>query len=187
MEQKIECNCVFDPCIYYMIDEHIIFFVAVYVDDLLLFSNNDDFKILVKSHLMKKFVMKDLGVASCCVGLRIRRDRKNGIIYVDQETYSKEILARFNMTDCKPVFTPADENTKLLKSSKIVEDNIPYQEAVGSLLYLAQGTRPDLAYAINYVSKFNNCYDQSHWKSIKRIFRYLQNTLNYKLKFVKDT
>lgn len=57
-------------------------------------------------------------------------------------------------------------------------ENIPYQEAVGSLLFLVLGTRPDIAYVVNYLSKFNNNFDNTHWMAVKRVFRYLKGTLN---------
>ena len=64
-------------------------------------------------------------------------------------------------------------------------DDIPYQEAVGSLLYLAQGTRPDIAFAVNDVSRFNNKHGKAHWAAVKRIFRYLRGTVDYKLFYGK--
>ena len=57
-------------------------------------------------------------------------------------------------------------------------ENIPYQEAIGSLLYLAQGTRPDISYAVNFLSKFNKCFAKEHWQAVKRVFRYLKGTLD---------
>ncbi|XP_036322088.1 secreted RxLR effector protein 161-like [Rhagoletis pomonella] len=60
---------------------------------------------------------------------------------------------------------------------------IPYQAAVGSLLYLAQCTRPDIAFAVNDVCGFNSNYNVSHWKAVKRIMRYLKGTRDYNLKY----
>lgn len=63
--------------------------------------------------------------------------------------------------------------------------NIPYQEAVGSLLYLTQGTRPDIAFAVNDVSRFNSNFGIQHWKAVKRIIRYLKGSINLKLVYSK--
>jgi hypothetical protein len=60
---------------------------------------------------------------------------------------------------------------------------IPYREAVGTLLWLSLGTRPDICYAVAQVAKFNDCYGPEHWKAVKRIFRYLQGTPTLGLKF----
>lgn len=177
-----------DPCIYYNISGTKIFFIAVYVDDILIFSNNNAYKNKVKSELQKSFSMKDLGTAKNCVGLHITRNRDKGEIYVDQTMHANDFLHRFNMAECKPISTPFDVNVKLKKpeaqSSKT--DNIPYQEAIGCLLYLVQGTRPDLAYAVNYLSKFNECFDNTHWSAVKRVFRYLKGTKNATLVFKKN-
>lgn len=101
--------------------------------------------------------------------------------------YINEILKTFGMQDCKPVGTPSDTNTKLcinMNSDDVSNadlQRIPYQEAVGSLLYLSQGTRPDISFAVNDVSRFNSNYTAAHWKAVKRIFRYLKYTTNYRL------
>jgi hypothetical protein len=62
----------------------------------------------------------------------------------------------------------------------------PYQQAVGSILYLTQCTRPDIAYAVNNVSRYNNCFGKSHWIAVKRIMRYLKGTAHMKLAFRKQ-
>lgn len=97
------------------------------------------------------------------------------------------------MSDCKTAATPFDANQKLStemspKTEKDAEEmsNVPYQEAVGSILYLTQGTRPDIAFAVNTVSKFNSNPGKAHWTAVKRIFRYLNGTKNAKLVFSKS-
>lgn len=82
------------------------------------------------------------------------------------------------MDECKPVSTPGDTNQKLYPSDKDVNAKIPYQEAVGGLLYLAIISRPDIAFQVNKASQFNSKYDESHWTAVKRIFRYLRGTVN---------
>lgn len=97
------------------------------------------------------------------------------------------MLKRFNMDECKPVSTPSDSSTKL--SIQMFNDEnslcgkVPYQEAVGSILYLSQGTRPDIGFAINDVSRFNNRHGPAHWSAVKRIFRYLRATVDMKMRF----
>jgi hypothetical protein len=50
--------------------------------------------------------------------------------------------------------------------------DIPYREAVGSLMYLALATRPDVAYAVGVVSRFSNNPGIVHWEAVKRVFKY---------------
>lgn len=91
------------------------------------------------------------------------------------------------MEDCKPVKTPSDTNQRL--SVQMVNEvnslvgKVPYQEAVGSLLYLTQATRPDIAFAVNDVSRFNGNHSEAHWNAVKRIFRYLRGTVELKLRY----
>jgi hypothetical protein len=133
------------------------------------------------------------GTAKYCVGFHVTRDRIKGELFLDQEKHIRELLDRYNMANCNSVSTPTDPNQKLCrdmapKTSDEMEEmsNVPYQEAVGSLLYIAQGTRPDIAYAVNTVSKFNQNPGKPHWNAVKRIMRYLKGTIKAKLLYSKD-
>jgi len=104
-----------DQCVYIYTkgDKKII--IAVYVDDLLIFSNNKNLKEITKSKLMEQFKMKDLGEVKQCLGLRITRDRDAGKIWIDQSAYIEDIINRFNMQNCNEASTPLDINQKLFK------------------------------------------------------------------------
>lgn len=180
----------YDPCVYIRRKSKSIIYISVYVDDLLIFSNNNEEKILLKSSLSKIFQMKDLGPASYILGYRIQYNKEEKYLTVDQTKYIQDLLHRFNMSDCNGVRTPMDPNQVFTKpcpsdSETRVDVNIPYQEAIGSLLYVSQGTRPDINFAVNYLSRFNNNYNQSHWNAVKRIMRYLKATIDTKLTFTK--
>lgn len=182
-----------DPCVYYKVNGDRMTFVGVYVDDSLIASNDDHMKRFLRTELNKRFKMKDLGEANVVVGIRISRDRQKGEIYIDQEKHIKELLNKFNMLDSNPVSTPSDPNQKLTKEMcpKTTEEleamsQVPYQELVGSLLYIAQGSRPDITWTVNNLSKFNKNPGQSHWMAAKRVLRYLKGTLSAKLKFFRD-
>jgi hypothetical protein len=54
-----------------------------------------------------------------------------------------------------------------------------YQAAVESLQYLSNGTRPDVTFAVNSVSKYLKSPRIKHWNMVKRIFRYLVSTMDY--------
>lgn len=76
-----------DPCVYFTINGDKRTYVAVYVDDFMIFTNDAEIKQFLESELHKRFQMKDLGEAKYCLGLRITRDRKNGIICLDQQRH----------------------------------------------------------------------------------------------------
>lgn len=175
-----------DPCVFY--NHNLDLMVAIYVDDILIFWRDNETLMKIKQSLSNTFKMKDMGLAKHC--LNIRLNQGDGFIELDQSIYIKLILERFNMQDSKPVFTPQDTSVKL--SVKAIPDEvidesalkqIPYQEAVGCLLYLSQCTRPDIANAVVNVSRFNTNYRMTHWTAVKRIFRYLNGTINLKLRY----
>lgn len=172
-----------DPCIYFSCNRDMM--IAIYVDDFLIFYNSTGRLKELKIFLNKNFRMKDVGPVVSCLGMRITQ--RNGEIWIDQQRYTQDILERFGMENCKPIGTPSDINTKL-SISMVNPDNslvgkVPYQEAVGSLLYLAQGSRPDIAFAVNDVSRFSANHSNHHWAAVKRIFRYLKGTVDFKLKY----
>lgn len=175
-----------DPCIYYSGDLSVL--IAIYVDDFLLFFKNMKKLEEVKQYLCRTFKMKDLGAISSCIGMKIKQF--NDAIEIDQSSYAERILDRFGMADCKPVKTPSDTSNKLSIQTITPDDSlvgkVPYQEAVGSLLYLAQSTRPDIAFAVNDVSRFNANHGSAQWMAVKRIFRYLRGTTNAKLRYTKS-
>lgn len=181
-----------DLCVYYLIKGKLMTFIAVHVDDLMIFSNDKEVRSHLKNQLSAQFKMTDLGTATYCVGFHVTRDREAGKIYLDQEKHIRELLIKFNMNDCKTATTPGDPNQRLTKdmSPKTSEEleemfNVPYQNAVGGLLYIAQGTRPDIAYAVNSVSRFNNNPGKAHWTAVKRILRYLKGTMSAKIEYSK--
>jgi ATP-binding cassette subfamily B (MDR/TAP) protein 1 len=109
----------------------------------------------MKEELSRKFEMKDLGDLHFFLGMEVERDRAQRLLYINQIGYLKEILKRFHMEDCKAIGVPLDPKTKLKKNeNKDVEMvKVPYQQAVGSLMYAMLCTWPDLAYPISMVSQ----------------------------------
>jgi len=138
----------------------------------------------LKLELGTHFKIKNLGRARTCVGINITY--VNNGMAIDQSSYIKNILMRFGIEHANPVPTPSVPNEKLMinmKREREDTDNILYQEAVECLFYLVQGTRPDIAFAVGNVSRFNSNHGQVHWTAVKRIFRYLKGTINYSIFF----
>lgn len=159
--------------------------IVIYVDDIFIFCSDihKKEKEKLKTELLKKFKVKDLGHARHVLGMRLRRDENN--IYLDQEQYVINVLKDFEMTDCKPVNTPMETGIRLEKASDS-DNRLPYQNLIGCLNYLAQNSRPDIAHAVSVLSQFNNCYDEIHYKCAKRVLRYLKGTSDFALTFRKS-
>lgn len=177
-----------DPCIYYDCEAGII--IGVYVDDLLIIGKLEKIDAF-KGEIKKHFVAKDLGPASQILSMQVTKE-DGGSITLDQTSYVDEILHTFKMNDAKPAATPLDPSIKYSYANdqeweKVKEDSkmIPYRQAVGSLLYLACGSRPDLSYPSTYMSQFSERPTAEHWRGIKHILRYLKGTKFRKLRFQK--
>ncbi|KXJ84276.1 hypothetical protein RP20_CCG014294 [Aedes albopictus] len=176
-----------------MLDGETMLFVTIYVDDLLIFTNDGRLKKKLKQFLMQNFKMKDLGPATHCLGIRIKRNRREGKLSLDQQAYIEEIVRRFGMENAYSIATPADSGVRLEKSMapKTEEEememrNVPYKEAVGCLSFVAQTTRPDIAFAVNAVSQFSSNPGKPHWEAVKRIIRYLKGTATKKLEYSRN-
>lgn len=173
-----------DPCVYYKNEDGSIVYILIYVDDLLIFYNNKEKGEEIKQQLKSKFNMKILGPVNHFIGWRIKQNEKRDQIQIDQTAYIEKILQRFKMTECNPVYSPCDTSTKLVSTGEEnIINNVPYQEAIGSLLYLSQGMRPDICYIVNKLSSFNNKPELQHWLAVKRVLRYIKGTRDYKLIF----
>lgn len=176
----------YEPCLFIKCDNDVKMFVALYVDDFFVFYNCKNSYLQLKTELTNKFNIKDLGPIKQCLGMRV--NVKKDCITVDQEQFVRHILDKFNMSDCHSSETPMEVNLKLDKDlNNICDVKYPYQQLIGSLMYLSVLTRPDIAYSVSYLSQYNNCFQETHWKHLKRLLKYLQKTKNYGLVFRKNS
>ena len=161
-------------------------FILVWVDDIIVASRSMTVVSDVKKALEATFHMEDRGRLHWFLGLRIRREE--GKVTVDQERYIETMLERFQMDQCKPSRTPADLNLKLQTAQNGDEevDQRIYRSLVGSLLYLAKQTRPDIMFTVNILSRHMNAPTNQHWMCGKRLLRYLQGSKGLKLTYTKE-
>lgn len=99
-------------------------------------------------------------------------------MYLHQNAYTEQIIKRFEMIAAKTVEIPADLHMILEPVIDNSISTVSFREAVGSLLFLATVSRRDISYAVNSVSRFLSNYNDSHWRAVKRIIRYLKGTIN---------
>lgn len=159
--------------------------VTLYVDDFFIFSDDVSETDNLKSVLASHFKLKDLGAVRQCLGMNVSVDKANGVVTLSQESYVNQLLEKFNMLECKTADTPMDAKLSINKSEKC-NVQFPYQQLVGSLMYLAVLTRPDIFFSVVFLSQFNNCYDSEHWLYAKRVLRYLKKTKHYGLTYTKN-
>ena len=160
-----------DPCMFVNTSGEDVTIVAVYVDDLVIVTKTPKSMEKIKEDLTKRFRMKDLGKLHHCLGITVEYDEEKGCLWMHQRQYIQSLLHRFGMFEAKTSSTPADTNVKLVKNdgAPALVDPVYYQSMVGSLLYAAIATRPDIAQAVGAVSKFNSCPTETHLTAVKRI------------------
>jgi len=126
-----------------------------YVDDILIFHTDDSAGEEGKKALKDKYKMSDLGPATKFLGLEIDRDEDG--ITLSQQAYIEMILRRFDMHEVNGISTPMNPNVRLYEyeEDEGYADTALYQSIVGSLIYAALGTRPDLAHTIAALSRYS--------------------------------
>ena len=177
-----------EPCVYKYIKEKKVVFLVLYVDDILLIGNDVETLSNVKKWLAEQFQMKDLGEASYILGIQIIKDRKNKLLALSQASYIDKVLAQFSMQDSKKGILPTRHGIILSKEQcpktpQEEEDmrRIPYDSAVGSLMYVMLCTRPDICYAVGIVSGYQSNPGMGHWIALKNILKYLRRMRDYML------
>jgi len=173
-----------DPCVYVR-NGNTTAIVAVYVDDLILITETPEEMEKLKSMLAAQFKMKDMGKLHYCLGVTVEQDEQQKCVWIHQKQYILNMLKRYGLLEAKTVSTPTDLNVRLQKNDGVSNpvNPIQYQSTVGSLLYTAITTRPDIAQAVGIVSKFNSMPNEAHMTAVKRILRYLKGTMNLALKY----
>ncbi|RVX10561.1 Retrovirus-related Pol polyprotein from transposon TNT 1-94 [Vitis vinifera] len=181
---------VMDQCIYLKVSGSKVCFLVLYVDDILLATNDKGLLHEVKQFLSKNFDMKDMGEASYVIGIKIHRHKFKGILGLSQETYINKVLERFRMKNCSPSVSPIVKGDRFNLDQCPKNDlereqmkNIPYASAVGSLMYAQVCTRPDIAFAVGMLGRYQSNPGIDHWKAAKKVMRYLQGTKDYKLMY----
>jgi hypothetical protein len=172
-----------DHCVYINKDTSVI--LAMWVDDLIIFSKSRMEVDKMKDQLRSEFEMKDLRLLRYFVGILIQRDREYHKLWIDQSGYIDMILQRFDMENSKPVTTPIATGTKLVKATDKDEviDTKLYQSIVGSQMYAMLCTRPDITFAVSQVSQFNASPTSTHKVIARRILRYLKGSIDLGIEY----
>jgi hypothetical protein len=172
-----------DSCVYSKHDSDGCVIICLYVDDMLIFGTNLDRVNETKSFLSSKFEMKDMGEADVILGVKIKRT-PNGIC-LSQAHYVEKLLKKFNSFDVDPVRTPYDPSIHLRKNNGDPVSQSEYAKIIGSVMFLMNYTRPDIAYSVSRLSRYTHNPSHEHWDALKRLLRYLKGTMDWSLHYSK--
>eukprot|EP00961_Rhodomonas_salina_P121066 1629328-Rhodomonas_salina.2 len=164
--------------------------LSLFVDDGLCATNSEALYQSFLTDLQQKFDLSDQGDLSFYLGVAVDHNLRTGVTTLSQEQFVQTMLERFNMVGCKPVSTPAEPNTHLVRGDQpqvpdktVLSD---YQRLIGGLMYLSCFTRPDISHAVNQCSKFMSNPGPSHVIAAKRILHYLAGTKHLKLTYKRS-
>ena len=124
--------------------------LIVYVDDIILTSDDHVEQERLKRVLASDFEIKDLGGLKYFLGMEFSRSKRG--IFVSQRKYVLDLLSETGLLGCKAAETPIEHNLKLQPAKpEEVKKKEQFQRLVGRLIYLSH-TRPDIAFAVSVVS-----------------------------------
>lgn len=169
-----------DPCVFTGTERRII--LGIFIDDGIVAASHEEDITDLMNFLMKEFKIRIME-AENFVGLEINRST-DGSIRLCQMAYTKKILEKFRMLNAKPMATPAENNSSV---SPEPVTNYPFREAIGSLMFLAVGTRPDISFAVGRASRSLNQPTSADITAVKRIFKYLRGTMSYGILYEKTS
>jgi hypothetical protein len=183
-------RCNVDQAVFLCRDREPTIIVLVHVDDCTIAATSMDLIVNFKESIKEHVKITALGELHWLLGIEVCRDHEAHSIHLSQCSYIDSILCCYGFQDLKPVSTPMETHICLSSSqspsttAKFVQmRNVPYHEAVGSLMYASLRTQPDIAFAIQTVSCFSTKPNPAHWEAIKRICWYLKGTMELWLLF----
>jgi len=174
-----------DKCIYSKFQNRKGVMICLYVDDMLIFGTSINEVEETKTFFSKNFDMKDLGEADVILGIKIIRDGNH--IGLSQSHYIEKMLQKFNHLDCKPISIPFDQSVSLHPNKGCPVTQLEYSKVIGCLMYAMTCIRPDIAYDVGRLSRYTSNPSREHWHAVKRVLKYLKETMNYCLTYSGDS
>ncbi|MGH3053369.1 MAG: reverse transcriptase domain-containing protein, partial [Gaiellaceae bacterium] len=160
-----------DPCLFYRGS----IILVIYVDDCLLASKDDADLVKLIAELKEDFDLTEEGEISEYLGINVARQEQRFVL--TQGGLIDRVISATGLKDCKENWTPA-HIAPLGKDEHLpaFDESWSYASVVGMLMYLANNSRPDIAFAVNQCARFTHNPRSSHAKAVKMIVRYLAKT-----------
>ncbi|KAJ0772240.1 putative RNA-directed DNA polymerase [Helianthus annuus] len=181
----VQSKC--DHSMYVLARNGVFIVLLVYVDDIVVTGNNIDEVDKIKVVLNSNFQIKDLGKLKYFLGIEVLYN-KSGVC-LNQRKYCLELLSEFGYLACKPIKTPIEQSylitAKISKNQSFLKNVTGFQKLIGKLIYLSL-TRPDISYAVQFLSQFMHSPTEMHLEIALRLLRYLKSGPGCGLLFKKS-
>ena len=155
--------CEVDQAVFIKRGDKTVIIIVVHVDDCTIAASSLSLVIELKVQIRNHVEITDLGELHWLLGIEVMRNHEEQTIVLSQRSYLDSIIRCFGFDDLKPVLTPMEPHIKLTNAQSpstgaeyASVQHIPYHEAIGSLMYAALGTCPDISYAVSTVSRFTS-------------------------------
>jgi Reverse transcriptase (RNA-dependent DNA polymerase) len=170
--------CGIDPCLYFQGLDDTLVVVVQYVDDYLFMGPNEEIVNQTCDNISKRYKMKRMQSVSTFLGVNINRNETSHTIILSQPQLIDKIIALCRLEDARALTFTTPLAGDPIPAFNVDEGNFdcPFQEVTGMLNYLAHWSRPDLSCAVSTLAKFNQNHNETHWKRLKRLVRYLKCT-----------
>ncbi|KAI0995804.1 hypothetical protein K3495_g12376 [Podosphaera aphanis] len=159
-------------------------FVILLVDDFQILGP-DKHKINQLAKALKKSFNFKIVINDQFLGIYVSHEGNN--LKLSQGCYARKLLSRHCLSDCKPANTPMERRLETSSEPMSSSCHAEFNQIVGGLQYLANQTRPDIAFATNHLARFLSNPSADHLTAAKRVLRYIAKDPDRGLIFVKDT
>ena len=185
----VECGfeqCLVDPCVFrLMVAGDVVAMMVFHVDDIKIAATEKVTEVVV-SALNQRFPTKHLGEVEWYMGSEYKRDREKGTLEISQTQFIQSVLNRFGVSKSSPIPATPFLDLRHVSEEETVVD-VPFREIVGSLMWIANQTRPDIANAVRAVARFSHDPKPIHYKAAQKILEYLNATSDLGLTFRRDS
>ena len=171
-----------DDCLFYKEFRHdgkdVFILLLMYVDDHIIISNDRTCLDKFKADMHARFKIVDKGPIRTYLGIEIERDRVNRTLKIHQKGYLHDILSAMNIKPDNPLTydTPLPAGIILTKNEDEPYELDLYRSAIGSLIYLSQWTRIDIAYAVSALAAYTSNPSRDHHVALRHLLHYLHGT-----------
>ncbi|CAN0086922.1 unnamed protein product, partial [Heterosigma akashiwo] len=163
--------------------------VAVYVDDLVISGSSSVLVSDFKQSLTSKYDLTDLGELTQILGIKVVHDKRNKCFYLSQTSFIKDALSKFGLDYLPACKTPMDHTVDLAPTPGFkaeLSDANRYRSIVGTLAWVANLTRPELAFSVHKLHRTQKNPEPKHFEAAERAFWYLKGTQSESLRLGCD-
>jgi hypothetical protein len=157
----------------------------IYVDDIIFGATLDSLAHEFSEEMKLEFKMSMIGELNYFLGLQVKQTSEG--IFISQSKYAKDLVKRFGLDGKSCARTPMSTSVKISTdlTGKQVNPTL-YRSMIWSLFYLT-ASRLDIAFSVGVCARIQANPKESHLIAVKRIIRYVNDTLLYGIWYSRET